>query len=954
MRRRGRGQGRGRTTIATIPCPYDGCGLLFHSSGGLSNHVRVHQNPTRVGSAPGAHAPSPSPTPQPYRASTSPGFDEPGAPFTEPQSTPERGSPSPGAQPGWTRNYHPNLDGRPCDAEGNDLPKGTPAPLRRPASPTDWSPYDDQVQFRTADLAFRRGEMSADVISELMEVWALDKQKYDANAPFTGPEDLYETIDSTALGDAPWKCLVTEPLAIGTDAPAWARQSYTVWYRDPEVVASNMLDNPELDGLFDPAPYVEVDQNEERRWSDFMSANFAWKHADMIFADDPSTEGAMIAPLIFGADKTTVSIGTGDTEYHPGYMSLGNLHSSARRAHRGGVTPFIFLAIPKSDRKYDNDPAFRTFKRQLYHASFAAVLSSLKPGMMTPLVRRCPDGHFRRVIWEFGPFIADYPEQVQLAGIVQGWCTKCTAPAHDLDGGLGDPRSQELTEQMIQALDGDPKLLWENYGINTDVIPFTNDFPRADIHEMMSPDLLHQIIKGTFKDHLVEWVGEYIYLTYEKPEADRIMDEIDRRIAAIPVFSGLRRFKDGRRFKQWTGDDSKALMKIYLAAIKDLVPHEIVSALSAFLDFCYLVRRRDFDESTLQAIENAVSVYHQRREIFIQKHVRDSISLPRQHSMTHYAPDIKNFGAPYGVCSSITESRHITAVKRPWRRSNRFEALGQMLLTNQRLDKLAASRADFVERGMLPSQFAALPDKLPDPDKEPDEEADDGAHVQGTVVLARTRERLYPRSAAELGAHIGVHNLPDLVSAYINDLPERYVDDAMSVDSNLSLDSIPISVFHSAVATFYAPSDFSGIRGMKREIIRCTPSWRKRGPRRDCAFVVENENKSGFAGMSAIFPDVSFEVDSETQPCALVEWFKKVGRSPDAETGMWIVEPEMRGHQRVLSIVHLDSMLRAAHLIPVFGPDPIPFDLRYIHSLDAFRAFHVNKYIDHHANDLLS
>ena len=41
------------------------------------------------------------------------------------------------------------------------------------------------------------------------------------------------------------------------------------------------------------------------------------------------------------------------------------------------------------------------------------------------------------------------------------------------------------------------------------------------------------------------------------------------------------------------------------------------------------------------------------------------------------------------------------AVKEPWRRSSRFEAMGQMLLTNQRLDKLAASRIDFASRGML-------------------------------------------------------------------------------------------------------------------------------------------------------------------------------------------------------------------------------------------------------------
>lgn len=33
--------------------------------------------------------------------------------------------------------------------------------------------------------------------------------------------------------------------------------------------------------------------------------------------------------------------------------------------------------------------------------------------------------------------------------------------------------------------------------------PFTAHFPCADIHLLLSPDLWHQIIKGTFKDHLV-------------------------------------------------------------------------------------------------------------------------------------------------------------------------------------------------------------------------------------------------------------------------------------------------------------------------------------------------------------------------------------------------------------------------------------------------------------------
>lgn len=34
------------------------------------------------------------------------------------------------------------------------------------------------------------------------------------------------------------------------------------------------------------------------------------------------------------------------------------------------------------------------------------------------------------------------------------------------------------------------------------------------------------------------------------------------RISLAPSFAGLRRFPEGRDFKQWTGDDSKALMKV--------------------------------------------------------------------------------------------------------------------------------------------------------------------------------------------------------------------------------------------------------------------------------------------------------------------------------------------------------------------------------------------------------
>jgi len=40
---------------------------------------------------------------------------------------------------------------------------------------------------------------------------------------------------------------------------------------------------------------------------------------------------------------------------------------------------------------------------------------------------------------------------------------------------------------------------------------------------------LHQLIKGTFKDHLVTWVGEYLAIEHGQARANEIMDDIDRR-----------------------------------------------------------------------------------------------------------------------------------------------------------------------------------------------------------------------------------------------------------------------------------------------------------------------------------------------------------------------------------------------------------------------------------------
>ena len=53
-------------------------------------------------------------------------------------------------------------------------------------------------------------------------------------------------------------------------------------------------------------------------------------------------------------------------------------------------------------------------------------------------------------------------------------------------------------------------------------------------------------------------------------------------------------------------------------------------------------------------------------------------------------------------------------------------------------------------------------------------------------------------------------------------------------------------------------------------------------------------------------------------------------------------------------MVHLDSIARGAHLLPVYGLGFLPEDFQYAVSLDVFTSYFVNHYIDHHSHEFLT
>ncbi|KAH9047251.1 hypothetical protein EDB84DRAFT_1557647 [Lactarius hengduanensis] len=835
-----------------------------------------------------------------------------------------------------TRIFHPFIG---CSAMRQDgvflqAPWGlTSVPSPAPPSQNnqriqDWTPFEDRLAFDWAYYHYVNLQSSAAEIAEGLNFVILSK-----SAHFLSKLSRFNILDRNR-----WCLLV-----------GW-KEAYELNTRNILEVIQEQLATSDFKSQFDYVPYKEFNGRGERVWSNLMSGQWASMQADEL-SKEKCNDGAMFVPIVAGSDKTTVSVASGHQEYHPVYVSVGNLTNTARRAHGNSVLPVAFLPIPKTSKSLRKHVEFQRFCRQLYHRCLELIFDPLIKYMMTPTVVKCPDGHFRRAVFSLGPYIADYPEQVYRAGIVSNWCAKCDATPDKLDSGTGHRRTHEKTDYLIDNFS--PGVLWDAFGIYKDVVPFTHSFPRADIHELIAPDLLHQVIKGVFKDHLVAWI--------------EIIGDIDRRISTVPPFPGLRRFPEGRDFTQWTGDDSKALMKVYLGAIAGYLPSAMVRCISRFMDACYLARRNAISGSGLDRFQNLL---------------RSSMNCA-----TYLLPVV--FVHPF-LCLVNMRWYTIISLSTFWL-SKRALFLYHRIETHQgcqgtlasvkpvqgslpnvlvllRLEKLSALHCLFVLLGMLKgttaSNMAGTTVEDSREDLTPLAADEDGVPIEGApetlsiVTLSEKTEIAYPQNLVVLAQFIEQPNLPFALQKFIFsiDNPSSAASASITGPSlGLPLFQARVRVHHSALATFFAPSDLCGTGGMRQERIRSTSSWYGH-PRRDTVFVVLDEDLPGMEGMVVARVQLlfSFKYKRVDYACAYVNWLVRDDDKPDPDTGMWAVSLETRCGTLASQVIDVRTIARAAHLLPVYGRDSVLPDTQYYNSLDRYESFFVNPFVDHHAHEFLT
>jgi hypothetical protein len=140
--------------------------------------------------------------------------------------------------------------------------------------------------------------------------------------------------------------------------------------------------------------------------------------------------------------------------------------------------------------------------------------------------------------------------------------------------------------------------------------------------------------------------------------------------------------------KFFTGREHKGMQKVLLGILLDAVHADVVVMARAILDFIYYAQLQSHTSETLFAMQSALNLFHEKKQILVALQIRENFNIPKLHSLSHYATSIELFGSPDGYNTEASEHLHIDFAKNAYRASNKRDALRQMTKWLSRQDHL--------------------------------------------------------------------------------------------------------------------------------------------------------------------------------------------------------------------------------------------------------------------------
>ncbi|KAG1865424.1 hypothetical protein F4604DRAFT_1586067 [Suillus subluteus] len=801
-----------------------------------------------------------------------------------------------------------------------------------------YHPFASKMEWEVARWAKLRG-LSSTALSDLLAIEGVSER---LSLSFKNANELNAIVDhGLPTGRPKFK---REQIVV-------AGEAFDIYHRDVIECVKSLYGDLDFAKYLAFAPERHYSDEDEmiRLFHDMHTGKWWWDTQKKL---DQHSPGGTIIPIIILSNKTQVTLFRNKSVY-PVYLTIGNIPKEIRRKPSRGA--HILLAYLPCTRlqHITNKASRRRTLANLYHACLGRLLAPLKSIGVDGLRMASGDGALRRCHPLFASFVGDYPEQLLVTGIKFGECPKCDVDADNMGSNTAPFHLRNLTKVLdaLAALDeGNLSFVraCAAAGIKPIVHPFWEDLPFTNIFRAITPDVLHQLYQGLIK-HLLGWLS-----------AACGGAEIDARCRRLPPNHHIHLFSKGITcLSRISGTEHAQICHFLLGIIigirlpNNLNAGRLLRAVQGLMDFLYLAQYPCHSSESLQLLDDALDLFHENKDIFIDLGIRSNFNLPKLHATRHYSAMIMMFGTTDNYNTEYTERLHIDFAKDAYRATNHKDEFVQMTRWLKRKEKIMCH--DKYVNWRCAGVEETMPYHLRPPDM--------------------TFCRLQSVSKHPTAKAVSIDKLiEDYGATYFREALARYITqlnhtndpiplrsqtlDVLAQDVHFPFRTLP--VFH-RVKWLSVDARGHGDATATLDSVHARPQWSSGSslrPRRSDTALVSICGNPDVVSMEVIFSLPSKSVPLLFPPTvevpthfAYIEWFEPFTSAPDQHHGLYKLLRSLRGGEKVASIVPLANIVRSVHLMPNFGA-VVPREWTSDTVLDNCNTFWLNSYIDRYTFSL--
>ncbi|KAI5895357.1 uncharacterized protein SCHCODRAFT_02665716 [Schizophyllum commune H4-8] len=734
--------------------------------------------------------------------------------------------------------------------------------------------------------------------------------------PFHNKDGLFKFVDTLPQAPA-WSCRrwIVPGNVLGPDGQPLTEE-IELWLRDPVECIQELLSNPAFEGKQAYAPcqiFSSLDKEGNgvnREYDEMWTGTWWWEIQNKL------KDGATVCPVILATDKTQLSTFSGDKQAWPVYLTIGNIAKDVRRQPSSHATILVgYLPVSKLTCFHEKERSLQGYR--LFHKCMSILVESLVKAGSDGVDMVCADG----------------------------W-----AQAE----GKSPPEFVELNMRAVK--------------------PFWADLPHTDIFSCITPDLLHQVHKGVFKEHLAKWATLAIRIPSGEAESEAAQKrEMDSRYQTMPLHHTLRHFAKGiSRTTQWTGKEQKNMEKTFLGALDGAVDVEVVRAARGVLDFIYYAHFERHTDQSLSEIEAACAAFHAHKGIFIDLGIREHFNINKLHAILHYADAIRSRGTADGFNTEGTERLHIDLAKLGYRASNRRQYTAQMTRWLARQEARFGTFLQWAMPGYVANDAATAEDNEDEEeegeegaenaaDAEADDEGDETEDVYDEENYAIAKVPPFPRlSLSSIFRDYHVDELQYHLLTFLDHEGVIPLHTDLGVNSPITFPvykDVKLKLKPLAEAASDSVDDkVVAIPAKPRRVTKAGVTLPASPAQWSTALVRERAAKQDAGPLDGLTPvrvrllfRLPSGIGSYPHPLAYVDFYTPLSDNTafNKDLGMFSIKLATRRGAQHSAVIPVTKLLRSCHLIPAFNRTVNP-NWTAARVLDLAPKFYLNPYLRHH------